>query len=267
MGIYRNRNQGSGMLESILGQDERVELNPLMQKVYTWMLGGLGMTTLVAALTLFTPLLLLAANPIIFFSALIAQIGLVWWLSARVHAMPKGRAQTVFFAYAGLNGFTLSLIVLYYGAASVIPALLTTVGLFGAMSVIGLTTKTDLTKMGTYLMMGLIGLFIAMIVNIFLNSSALEWIISIVGVLIFTGLTAYDTQRINEMANARLAAGKRKNDELVGDEFAVGGYQFDGQTKLKNDDQSLAIMGALILYLDFINLFLFLLRLFGVSRD
>ena len=166
----------------------------------------------------------------------LAPLGMVLFLSFRIHKMSVSAAQTLFLAYASLLGVSLSSIFIVYDIGSIAQVFFITSATFGAMSLWGYTTKRDLTGMGSFLMMGLIGLIIAMVVNIFLASSGLDWIISIVGVLIFTGLTAYDTQKIKEMYSA-------------------------------NDDGTLAgrkaIMGALALYLDFINLFLMLLRLMG----
>jgi FtsH-binding integral membrane protein len=166
----------------------------------------------------------------------LAPLALVFFLSFRINKMSVAAAQTTFFIYAGILGISLSSIFIVYDLGSIAQVFFITAATFGAMSLWGYTTKRDLTGMGSFLFMGLIGLIIAMIVNIFLASSALEFAISIIGVLIFTGLTAYDTQKIKEMYYA-------------GDDGTVAGRK--------------AIMGALALYLDFINLFLMLLRLFG----
>ncbi|MCC6734584.1 MAG: Bax inhibitor-1/YccA family protein [Bauldia sp.] len=166
----------------------------------------------------------------------LAPLGLVLFLSFRIHKMSVGAAQGTFLAYAALLGVSLSSIFIVYDIGSIAQVFFITAAMFGAMSLWGYTTRRDLTGMGSFLMMGLIGLIIAMIVNIFLASSGLDWVISIVGVLIFTGLTAYDTQKIKEMYS-------------VNDDGTLAGRK--------------AIMGALTLYLDFINLFLMLLRLFG----
>jgi FtsH-binding integral membrane protein len=222
----------------------RVEIQPLMRLVYLWMGFGLLVTTLVSVVVSNTPALLqLVLNPAILIVAIIAEIGLVIAIAAGIRRWSANTAAILFCVYAGINGFTLSVIFLIYAQSSIIAAFATTVGLFGVMSVIGYTTKTDLTKMGSFLMMALIGLVIAMVVNIFLRSGGLEWIISIVGVLVFTGLSAYDTQKIKLLASDPAIAAD--NNLLV----------------------KMAILGALTLYLDFINLFLFLLRLFGSSRD
>ena len=222
----------------------RVEIRPLLKNVYMWMTLGLLLTTAVAVVTnTVEPLRNLALNPVVLIIAVVAQLGLVLGLSFGLRRFSAQTATVMFLLYAGTMGFTLSLILLAYETTSIVAALGTTAVLFGTMTVLGLTTQMDLSKMGTYLFIGLIGLVIAMVVNIFLRSSGLEFIISIAGVLIFTGLAAYDTQKIKQMAMD--PAIEAEGPELM---------------------QKLSIMGALTLYLDFVNLFLFLLRLFG-SRD
>jgi uncharacterized protein len=170
---------------------------------------------------------------------MLAPLGMVFFLSARVHTMSVSGAQTAFWVFAGLMGLSLSSIFLVYTAQSIVQTFFITAAAFGALSLYGYTTKRDLTGMGTFLFMGVIGLIIAMVVNIFLQSSALQFAISAIGVLVFSGLTAYDTQKIKEMY-------------YEGDEVLVVGRK--------------AIMGALTLYLDFINLALSLLRIFGRTR-
>jgi FtsH-binding integral membrane protein len=166
----------------------------------------------------------------------LAPLGLVFYLSARISSMSVAGAQTAFWVFAALMGLSLSTIFLVYTQASIARVFFISAASFGALSLYGYTTKRDLTAMGSFLFMGLIGLIIASLVNIFLASSALQFIVSVLGVLIFAGLTAYDTQRIKDMYSA-------------GDGTLVMGRK--------------AIMGALSLYLDFINLFMMLLRLFG----
>jgi FtsH-binding integral membrane protein len=170
---------------------------------------------------------------------ILVPLGLVFFLSFRISKMSVGAAQATFWAYAALLGVSLSSIFLVYTSQSITQVFFITAATFGAMSLWGYTTKRDLTGMGSFLIMGLIGIIIASIVNIFLASSALGFAVSVIGVLIFTGLTAYDTQKIKEMYT-------------VNDDGTVAGRK--------------AIMGALSLYLDFINLFLLLLRLFGDRR-
>ncbi len=171
--------------------------------------------------------------------ALLAPLGLVFFLSFRIQKMSLGAAQATFWFYAALMGVSLAPALLLYTGASVAQVFFITAGTFGAMSLWGYTTQRDLSGFGSFLMMGLIGLIIASVVNVFLGSSQMDWIISVIGVLIFTGLTAYDTQKIKEM-------------------YSVN---HDGSVMGR-----IAIMGALKLYLDFINLFLFLLRLLGDRR-
>jgi len=167
---------------------------------------------------------------------MLAPLGMVFFLSFRISKMSISAAQTTFWVFAALMGLSLSSIFLVFTAQSITQVFFISAATFGAMSLWGYTTKRDLTGMGSFLFMGLIGIIIAMVVNLFLASSALEFAISVIGVLIFVGLTAYDTQKIKEMY-------------YVGDDGTVAGRK--------------AIMGALRLYLDFINLFLMLLRLFG----
>jgi hypothetical protein len=218
-----------------------IDLQAILRQVYIWMCMGLLLTAAVAYLTVNTPLIDLAANPIILLVAIIVEFGLVMGISFGFNRLSSGVAATLFFTYAALNGFTLSMVLLAFTPGSVFSAFVATAALFGAMTIIGYTTKVDLSKMGTFLMMGVIGLMIAMVVNMFISSGPLDMLISIAGVLIFTALTAYDTQRIG-----RMAAGMGAND---------------GEAAAK-----LGIFGALRLYLDFINMFLFMLRLFGRRR-
>ena len=176
------------------------------------------------------------ADPWILFPLFIAQIGLVFWLASRVMQMSAAQATGVFMLYSALTGVTLSFVFLAYTAASLTSTFLVTAGTFGAMSFYGYTTKRDLTAMGSFLFMGLIGIIIASVVNIFIGSTMVQFVVSVLGVIIFVGLTAYDTQQIKNMYYAA------DSGEVV--------------TKK-------SIMGALRLYLDFLNMFLFLLQLFG----
>ncbi len=218
--------------------------NVYMRKVYQWMCAGLAVTSLVAYGVAGSTAVQEAifGSSIVMILLLVAQFGLVIALSAAVHRMSATTATGLFMLYSALTGATLSSIFLVYPVGNIANAFLVTTGTFLAMSIYGSTTKRDLTGMGSFLAMGLIGLVIAMVVNIFLASTMMDFVISAIGVLIFTGLTAYDTQKLIQFgANAPL-----------GDGTAV---------------QRGAILGALTLYLDFINLFLMLLRLFGNSRD
>ena len=221
----------------------RVQVRPLLRNVFMWMTLGLALTTLVAFVTANSPALLnIILSPWIW-GIFLAQLVLVVFLSMRVMKMSAAMATLVFLFYAALNGFTLTGVLLYYDLGTVTTAFLATAGLFGVMSLVGIFTKDDLTKLGTYLFIGLIGLLIALVINIFLRSSAFDLAISILGVLIFTGLTAYDVQKISRMAADPQIAGQ--GPELM---------------------RKLSIMGALALYLDFLNLFYYLLRLFGRNR-
>lgn len=218
------------------------EQQRFMVRVYNWMGAGLAMTGGVSwyISTNETILNILINQPYLFFGLLIAELGLVFYLAARVMQMDVGQAMGVFFLYAGLNGVTLAPLFLLYTTASLASTFFVTAGMFGAMSFYGYTTKKDLTSWGGFLFMGLIGIIIASVVNMFLHNSMLYWIISYAGVLIFVGLTAYDTQKIKEM-------------NILGNEGT-------------DEDTKEAIRGALTLYLDFINLFLMLLRIMGTRR-
>jgi len=230
-----NRN---GSISYPLGGE--IDLQAIMRQVYTWMVVGMLITTVVAYVTASTSLINLAANPIILLIAVLAEFGLVLVISRGLNRLSSATATMLFMLYAALNGFTLSMLLLAFSIASVFLAFAATAALFGVMSVIGYTTRVDLSKLGTYLMMAVIGLIIAMVINLFLSSSLLDTLISMAGVLIFTALTAYDTQRIGRMA-AQMS--------------------MNGDAALK-----FGIFGALKLYLDFINMFLFVLRLTGRRR-
>nr|WP_236709677.1 Bax inhibitor-1/YccA family protein [Elizabethkingia ursingii] len=214
-----------------------------MSKVYGWMSLALVVTGLIAYLVAGSETLITAiiANKLLFYGLIIAEFGLVIWLSARITKMSTTTAIAAFMGYAVLNGLTLSLIFLIYTFSSIALTFFVTAGTFAVMSVYGYVTKTDLTKIGKIMMMLLVGIIIASLVNLFLKSPMIYWITTYVGVAVFVGLIAYDTQKI-----------KNYFLELNGDESLMG---------------RMAIMGALTLYLDFINLFLFLLRLFGGGRS
>lgn len=215
-----------------------------MRQVYQWMTAGLALTTAVAYGVASSPAIrdAILGNSMVMILLIVAQFGLVIALSAAIHKMSAGTATALFLLYSALTGATLSSIFVIYPIASIANAFLVTTGTFLAMSVYGSVTKRDLTGMGNFLFMGLIGIVIAMVVNIFLRSGMMDLIISCLGVLIFTGLTAYDTQKLRR--------------------FGEGAPLADGSAVRRG-----AIMGALTLYLDFINLFLMLLRLFGGNRD
>ena len=217
------------------------EQQRFMVRVYNWMTTGLVVTAAVAYFVATSPTLVQAiANPWILFPLIIAQLGLVFWLASRVMQMSAAQATGVFILYSALTGVTLSFIFLAYTTASLTSTFLVTAGTFGAMSFYGYTTKRDLTAMGSFLFMGLIGIIIASLVNFFLQSPMLYWFVTYAGVLIFVGLTAYDTQKIKEM-------------NILGNEGT-------------EEDTKEAVRGALTLYLDFINLFLMLLRIMGNRR-
>lgn len=228
---------------SISASLDQSAIQPLMRQVYLWMGLGMLLTAGLAWATANTALRqIVLGQPLVLVGALVAELIVVLALTFFLRKMSPMVAVLSFFTYAGLNGLTLSVVLLAYSAATVTAAFLTTAGMFGAMTIYAFTTKNDLTRIGSYLTMALIGLVIAMVVNLFLRSSALELGISIIGVIVFVGLTAYDTQRISRTA-AELGA------------------------RTDDDAQRFAIYGALQLYLDFINLFLFMLRILdGGSR-
>lgn len=210
-----------------------------MTKVYNWMAVALLITGFAAYFTAGSEQLiqLIFGNKILFFGLIIAEIGLVGYISARIHKLSSFNATLLFLLYSLLNGLTLSFIFMAYTSGSIASTFMITAGTFGTMSVYGYFTKSDLTKIGNIAFMGLIGIIIASVVNFFLKSDMMSWIITYLGVAIFVGLTAYDTQKLK-----RIAMQGFENEE--------------------NREKS-AILGALTLYLDFINLFLFLLRIFG----
>ena len=215
-----------------------------MRQVYQWMTVGLGVTALTAYAVFSSHTLMMAilTNRLLMIALIVVEFGFVIALSSAIHKMSSGVATGVFLIYALLNGLTLSVIFVTYPIGNIANAFLTCTLLFLAMSIYGATTKRDLTGMGNFLFMGLIGIIIAAIVNIFLGSGMLSFVISCVGVIVFTGLTAYDTQKLRQFGEAA----------PLGDTTAV---------------RRGAILGALTLYLDFINLFLMLLRLFGGNRN
>lgn len=222
-----------------IGATEKV--TTFLRAVYGWMCLGLGITASVAYLVAGSPALLrvIALNRAVFWGLLIAQLGIVFVMSARVHKLSPMAAGALFMAYSGLTGLTLAFVLLAYTGASVASTFVVTAGMFGSLAVFGTVTSKSLEGWGQFLFMGLIGVVLASVVGIFWQSDALQFVIALCGVVVFTGLTAYDAQRLRNMALA-LPDGQ------------VGAY---------------AIVGALTLYLDFVNLFLMLLRLFGSRRD
>jgi hypothetical protein len=209
-----------------------------MIRVYNYMAGGVALTGFVAYFTNQQFGQALYGSPLMYV-LIFAPLALVFFLSWRIDSLSASTARALFFVYAALLGASLSIIFAVYTDASITRVFFISAASFGALSLWGYTTQRDLTGMGSFLMMGLIGIIIASLVNIFLRSSGLDWIISVVGVLVFAGLTAWDTQKIKEMYSPM-------------DDGTVAGRK--------------AVMGALSLYLDFINLFLMMLRLFGDRR-
>lgn len=236
MNYYQTDNYAAQSLDA--------KVSAVMKSVYVKMFLGLLVTAAVAwgVAATATPgsgfLYYLTTHSWLYWALAIVEVGLVLWISAGLRKMSAGMATGLFFLFAVVNGLTLSLIFVVYSLPAIFKTFLITAGVFGAMSVYGYFTNRDLTKIGTYLYMALFGLIILMVVNIFWANSTIDWIISIVGVVLFIGITAWDTQTIKRMAMA--------------DPTMANGR--------------LATLGALNLYLDFINLFIYLLRIFG-NRD
>jgi hypothetical protein len=216
-------------------ETSQIRVNGFIQSVYNWMAAGLGLTAVFAYI--FSEIIFLP--PALFFVAVIAEIGMVFYLSSRINKIEASTATALFMIYAALNGITISWLVSAYTPSSVFAAFFVCAATFTATSIFGMVTKKDLTGVGNFMVMGLIGIIIASLVNIFVQSSAIFWIINYVGVIVFVGLTAYDTQKIKEMALSQPA-------DLENSAIRKG-----------------AILGALSLYLDFINLFIMMLRIMG----
>jgi FtsH-binding integral membrane protein len=214
-----------------------------MAQVYGWMTCGLLLTAFVAWFAANTPavMMFVFSSKITFFGLIIAQLGLVFVLSGMVQRLSAGLATTLFMLYSALTGLTLSSIFIAYTYSSIASTFIVTAGMFGGMSLYGYTTKRDLTGMGKMLFMALIGIVLASLVNIWLKSTPLMWAVTYIGVVVFVGLTAYDTQKLKAI-----------------------GEQID--TSDSGNLRKYAILGALTLYLDFINLFLMLLRIMGNRR-
>jgi uncharacterized protein len=224
-------------------QQASAGLQTYMAQVYGWMTCGLLLTAFVSWFAARTPAVmeLVFANRITFFGLIIAQLAVVFVLSGMVHRLSGALATALFMLYSALTGLTLASIFLVYTYSSIASTFFVTAGMFGAMSFYGYTTKRDLSRFGSLLFMALIGILLASLVNFWLKSPALMWAITYIGVVVFVGLTAYDTQKLKAI----------------------------GETVDVNDKENLrclSIMGALTLYLDFINLFLMLLRIFGNRR-
>lgn len=225
-------------------QTERagVTANEFIRRVYNWMGLGLGTTALIAMFTASNPALLnlIFGNQLVFFGLIIGELGLVLALSGAINRLQASTAVLMFFVYSALNGVTLAAIFLLYTSASIASTFFVTAGTFGVMSLYGYTTQRDLTSWGSFLFMGLVGIILASLVNIFLHSESIYWLVTYCGIIVFVGLAAYDTQKIKQMA-----------------------YQGFGDREVQRKG---AVLGALRLYLDFINLFLLLLQLFGRRR-
>jgi FtsH-binding integral membrane protein len=219
--------------------DAGLRVQAFIRRVYAWMFGGLLLTALASAWVVISPAMqqLVLGNAAVMIGLIVAELAIVLFLSFRIQRMSPAAAASSFLVYSLLNGLTLSVIFFAYSHASILQAFLTAAGMFGVMSVFGLVTKKDLTSVGSFMFMGLVGIVICSVINIFLRSSGLSFVISIIGVFVFLGLTAWDNQKLKTLATV------------------TGPMQ-----------ENAAVIGALALYLDFINLFLFLLRLFGDRR-
>lgn len=220
----------------------KTQTNSVMKRVYVRMFIGLLVSAFCALGVASSPAALnfVFGNAIMRWGILIAMFAMAILIPVRMLKMSSSTVLALFLVYSALMGTWLSAIFVVYKMTAIVATFFITAGTFGAMSVYGYVTKTDLTKMGSFLMMALFGLVIAMLVNLFLHSSTMSYVISIIGVLIFTGLTAWDTQQVKQLAAANL-------DPALADKLAT--------------------MGAMNLYLDFVNLFLFILRIFGGNRD
>lgn len=224
-------------------EGRRIAVPALIRKVYTWMAMALAITGVTAYGVSVSPnlLSLIFGSKLVFFGLIVAELAVVMLLSARLHRLSLTTATLMFVGYSVLNGVTLASIFLVYTMSSIATTFFICAATFAVMSAYGAFTKTDLSSMGKLMFMALIGLIIATVVNLFVASSGLDLIISYVGVLVFVGLTAWDTQKIKAM-------------------LAEADY-------MDESAQKIALIGALSLYLDFVNLFLYLLRIFGARRD
>lgn len=235
---YRPDSQQPAWISASTGESVDRE-RAFFRSVYAWMFGGLALTALTSMWVASSPAMqkFVVFNPIVMIVLMVAEIGLVIFASARLQTMSRGTAAGVFLLYSLLTGVTLSVILFVYTRTSIVQAFVVAAGMFAAMSVYGRVTRRDITGWGSFLFMGVIGLIITSVINLFVHSTALEMAVASIGVFIFTGLAAYKTQSLKRFAHA-------------------GGTQGD----------TLAIYGALSLYITFINLFLSLLRLFGNRR-
>ena len=227
----------------ITGVEQKTAQATLFKNVYTWMAMALLVTGLTAFFVANSETLIQAiyGNRIFFYVILFSPVALVWYLSARINTLSLSTATIMFIIYSVLNGLTFSFVFMVYTASSIASTFFVTAGTFAAMALIGTFTKRDLSSLGGILLMALIGLIIASVVNMFLKSEMMYWIVTYAGVLIFVGLTAYDAQKIKRLIN----------------EYG---------SEVNESTQKIALLGALSLYLDFINLFLFLLRILGSRK-
>ena len=223
---------------SVSDYQSKLAQSTLIKNVYLWMTAALAITgiTAMAVSNSYAMQQLIFGSRFMFFGLIIAELALVWYVSARIQSLSFTTATGLFMLYSFINGLTLSVIFLAYTTTSIASTFFVTAGTFGAMSLYGYFTKKDLTSLGNLLFMLLIGLIIATVVNIFWANSTLYWITTYTGIFIFVGLTAYDTQKIKRLLNGQ---------------------------EITEESQKMALLGALSLYLDFINLFLYLLRIFG----
>jgi FtsH-binding integral membrane protein len=235
----------NGFLTQRRETQAQVLVNSFVRSVYNWMAVGLALTGGIAYYTAHSQAMmrLIYGNPMTIFILIAVELGLVFYLSARIQRLEGSTATALFMLYAALNGVTLSFIFIVYSSTSIASTFFICSATFVACSIYGMSTQRDLTSVGGFMMMGLIGIIIASLVNMFIKSTAMQMIISYIGVFVFVGLTAYDTQKLKHMALTQPAG-------------------LDAGVIRKG-----AILGALTLYLDFINLFLMLLRIFGNSRD
>jgi uncharacterized protein len=234
---WNRQGQPAVLGASTVESGERVRT--FVRNVYAWMFGGLLLTAAASTWVMASPAMqqIIFGNPAMVWVLFAAELGLVFFLSLRITKMSAGTAAGAFLAFALLNGLSLSAIFFIYTLPSIGYAFVSAAGMFGGMAIYGLVTKRDLTSWGSFFFMGLIGIVICSVVNIFIKSDALSFTISIVGVFVFLGLTAWDNQKLKAYAMS------------------------------PNLRENLAIIGALALYLDFINLFIFLLRIFGGRRE
>ena len=243
MDLEKNQFGGGTTIDAASGRSETLAQG-FMQKVYLWMMLGLAATAIVSYFTTTSEAMLsflfVRYGMVPFFVLAIAEIGIVFYLSLRIAKLNPATASMLFFVYSALNGVTIAPILMIYTSASVATTFFVTAGMFGAMSVYGMTTKRDLTGFGSFLRMGLFGLIIAIVVNMFMRSDMISYVVSGMAIIIFTGLAAYDTNKLRKIG-------------------MEGGFGDDMR-------DNLAVLGALTLYLDFINLFIHLLRFMGKRR-